>query len=79
MEQRGYSVSFACDGFELLYMLGMSPPGASGAAGGLSSGSELALRKDPPKEQQRRVFDALLVDRHMPGLDGTQAIRSVSE
>ena len=71
LSQLGHTVSFACDGKEFLALMHGAGPGAlATVAGGAAGGTG----KIAPSTVSMS-FDAILMDRHMPNLEGPDAAR----
>ena len=76
LSQQGHTVSFANNGKEFLdIMHGTAPWASSGAAAGYSgAGGDKGRSKVAPAAVSVS-FDAILMDRHMPHLEGPEATR----
>ena len=72
LANEGHTVSFACDGVEFLQVLrGNSDEGDEKD----EEDDDFTLARAPLLGKRSVVFDAVLIDRHMPKLDGPEAVR----
>ena len=71
--QHGHTVSFAGDGEEFLAMMHGADPRSKGTRGAEGAG---AMGKIAPATVSV-TFDAILMDRHMPHIEGPDAARCV--
>ena len=77
LTQRGHTVSFACDGTEFVAtMLGEDPASILVAGAAVPAAVSAGGGKGRVAPSNISVsFDAILIDRHMPNLEGPEAVR----
>ena len=73
LSQEGHTVSFADNGKEFLAIMGGADPGAGAVISAVGSKGQ---GKVAPATVSGR-FDAILMDRHMPHIEGPDAARCV--
>ena len=71
LTKKGHKVAFAVDGEDFLKVMRVDDGGEDAVGGGCGG----ALHLTASSKQAFAAFDVVLIDRHMPKLEGPEAIR----